>query len=370
MTRRHKLGPADERYVTIPVRTWETLRLRGVEPRPDAAALYVYLWSGPYSARVPGVTPSGRAALAEALNWESEQFADAFATLEAADLAIADWKARLVYLPESLTQVCSRPASPSTAAMWRREVIALPCCALKDRIDDDVRKLLATMGPAFLASYSDGRRTESKAQGAGSPAGSPPDSGQAVGLGGGHPSLSLSLSLAPSPAPAPEQSAAHAAAPPSAPPPGGERDQAGDGVGSDETQKKPAKKAGKKPTAEPLPYTVDELQAALAETCKRYTATPLQAGPTINAQKLIRAHSLEDVRLIGAWLEAGGDGYKLTLDGRNLGDLPVWLAHARGWDANGRPAISRAANGKAAGAHHGWAPPAPHNDVTKVVKDF
>lgn len=328
MSRRHKKGPADERYVSIPVRTWEALRLRGVAPAPNAAALYVYLWSGPMSARIPGVTPSGRAALSEALGWTLDEFVAAFATLEAADLAIADWTARLIYIPEALQQECSRPQSPSAAALWRREWIALPLCPLKDRIDADVRALLGSIGKAFLSSYDKGKRTEYVPPGQAAPQAAHQPAPQAAGLL----SLSLdpSLDLAPAQAPAlaPAQGCVAGATPAPV-----EQQR---GVGR-------AKKGKAAKTSEPLPYTVEQLQQALACTCSRYTVTPLEQGPTIHAQKLIRRFTLEQVTRAGQWLEAGGDAYKRTLDGRNLGDLPTWIAHATQWD--GKPVTSSKTNG-------------------------
>jgi len=183
---------------------WDTLRLRGVpQPPPNATTLLVFLWSSALSSRIPGVTPAGRAALAEALSWEPAEFDAAFQVLADEGLAVADWSARLVYLTEALQQECSRPASPSTATCWRREVAALPVCDLTRRIDADLRASLGTMGPTFLASYMEGRRLDdNRPAGGRQPASQPPNSPADRGLGTGQLSPSLSLALSPAPSPA------------------------------------------------------------------------------------------------------------------------------------------------------------------------
>jgi hypothetical protein len=165
MSRRRK-RQSDTRYVNVPINVWDTLRLRGVpSPDPSASALYVYLVTCPETLRIPGVVRAGKAALAEALSWEPEAFAGAFTMLEGAKLAVADWSARLVYLPEPLTWDVSRPTSTGPAVCWRREMANIPPCKLSKRIDADVRALLAKLeSPVFLASYQEDKRVDQLAR--------------------------------------------------------------------------------------------------------------------------------------------------------------------------------------------------------------
>ncbi len=102
-----------------------------------------------------------------------------------------------------------------------------------------------------------------------------------------------------------------------------------------------------KKKAEPLPYTLATLQATLAETSAgRYVPFELAKGPAISAQRLIRRHTLAQVRVAGAWLAAGGEGWRGAIDARALGALPAWIAQAEAWAAAGRPAIDNRAGGQ------------------------
>jgi len=101
-------------------------------------------------------------------------------------------------------------------------------------------------------------------------------------------------------------------------------------------------KKEKKP--ERLPYTPDDVQDELRKSSgSRYVPSPLVKGPTIALQSQIKAGlTLADVALAGAWLAAGGDGYKGTLDGRALvKNLAGWVAQAKAWHARGRGPIGR-----------------------------
>ncbi len=154
-------GSAERRYVSVQCRFWVDEKIASVsKPQPNAQTLALRYLSGPETSLIPGVIPIGRAAMAEALEWEIEDFNRCHAELEKIGFAMADWKARLVYLSKAFQQECNRPASPSTAACWKREIANLPECDLARRIDADLRRLMASMGAAYLASYDSGKRLD------------------------------------------------------------------------------------------------------------------------------------------------------------------------------------------------------------------
>lgn len=186
----HRKGPAEHRYVVVQVRVWgdEKTTSEGLPP-PHPMTLWLYLLTSPFSLRVPGVIVAGRAALAEALDWSPEDFDTCFSPWASKGMVIADWKARLVYLTGSFRQPENRPASPSTAATWRRDLLSAPECALRERVIGDLRQMLKELHPSFLRSFDLGRRSEFPRK-------------QPAPLPAGQPGKQASEHLAPAPAPA------------------------------------------------------------------------------------------------------------------------------------------------------------------------
>jgi len=156
-------GSADNRYCNVQVRTWDDPDFCELSaPAPCAQTLWLYLLSGPYTTRVPGVVFGGRAAMAEALGWPQEAFDRCFAEIEGKGMAVADWRARVIYLPKSFKQSANQPQSPSVCVYWRKVINDLPECELVSRIDRDLRKMLGELGESFLKSYSLGRRSDKR----------------------------------------------------------------------------------------------------------------------------------------------------------------------------------------------------------------
>ncbi len=113
-------------------------------PQPCAQWLYVFLLTGRASIIVPGVVDAGEAALAEMLQWDLQEFRDCFQELVDKAMAIADWKARLVFLPDALAVNAPTPNNPNVVRAWRKAFDRLPECPLKDEILRRVKNLLKT----------------------------------------------------------------------------------------------------------------------------------------------------------------------------------------------------------------------------------
>lgn len=199
-------GPAANRYVALPVRTWDALSEVGLSLPPSPAGLYVRLATAPEATRIPGVIRIGKAALAEALGWRVDVLMRCVQTLEPVGLLVADWDDRVIYLPELMKEECSRPSSPSGAALFGRELADLPRGPLVERIDSDLRALLSGLHSSYIDSYLARKRTED-------PRGGPrPPARQAAELEAGPPArlearpLALALALDLEPAPAPDLS--------------------------------------------------------------------------------------------------------------------------------------------------------------------
>jgi hypothetical protein len=91
----------------------------------------------------------------------------------------------------------------------------------------------------------------------------------------------------------------------------------------------------------PLPFSVNEAIGFIAKG-GRFRASKANKGQSINAQRLIREYPDSAVwKLVGAWLGAGGEGWRQTVDVRALGDFPQWVEHAKAWNADGRKPIGK-----------------------------
>jgi hypothetical protein len=121
-------------------------------PQPNGQTLLVYLKTGPESVSIPGVVAAGEAALAEALGWPLRAFRRVFRELEAADLARADWSARLVFLPAQVVE--TPPDNPNMVKAWRSAFDELPECPLRTEAFETVRTILETVGPEFLQPFT------------------------------------------------------------------------------------------------------------------------------------------------------------------------------------------------------------------------
>lgn len=315
-------GPAERRYALVQVRTWSDEKVRSLSaPQPNAQTLFFRLLTGPETSRVPGVILAGRAALAEALGWDLSDFDRCWRELEETGLAVADWAARVIYLPGAFRQVCNLPTSPSTAACWRKELLNAPECDLTRRVDTDLRAMLATMGAAYLGSYMSGKRADTTSQTATQAAHqtAPQTATQTARQSVPH------LAPAPAPAPAldpdPEIAPADADAAP---------------VRGDPEKPRKAPKA----TPEPLPYTIAAFVAALeaSPAAPQLALDPVPSRLHPPLGRLIRKYPIADVQLVAAWLPADwrlAKGETLTM-GQAVASFDGWIGLARKWHEGGR----------------------------------
>lgn len=117
-------------YSKVYRRMWGDAKFRELSaPPPNARDLWIYLITGPHNGIIPGLFSIGEAALAEALEWPLEDFRKAFAELSSKGMAKADWKARMVWLPNAARH--NEPASPNVVIGWGKAFADMPECVLK-----------------------------------------------------------------------------------------------------------------------------------------------------------------------------------------------------------------------------------------------
>ena len=135
-------------YRKVEVRMWSDAKFMGLTPMlPSGQALWLFLLTGPYTGPIPGVFRAGRASLAEALGWEQEDFDKAFKEAFDQGMVKADWKARLVWIPNAIKS--NRPASPNVVISWANEWELLPECTMKSDVFDYLKASIHAVGESF-----------------------------------------------------------------------------------------------------------------------------------------------------------------------------------------------------------------------------
>jgi len=142
------------RYRKIEVRTWADERFRRLSPiLPSGQGLWFFLLTGPHTGPIPGLFRAGRAAMAEELDWDIEAFDKAFQEVFENGMAKADFKARLVWLPNALKH--NKPESPNVVRSWRVELDLLPECDLKNEAIAHIREALEFIGPSYVQAFDE-----------------------------------------------------------------------------------------------------------------------------------------------------------------------------------------------------------------------
>jgi hypothetical protein len=142
------------RYRKIEVRTWSDEKFRNLSPIPASGqGLWFFLLTGPHTGPIPGLFRAGRAAMAEELGWEVEAFDEAFREVSQQGMAKADFKAKLVWLPNAIRH--NKPESPNVVRSWRVELDLLPECALKREAIAAIRECLEVAGPSYVAAFDE-----------------------------------------------------------------------------------------------------------------------------------------------------------------------------------------------------------------------
>jgi hypothetical protein len=140
------------RYRRIEVRMWGDEKFRNLSPLPPCGqGLWMYLLTGPHTSAIPGLFKAGRAAMAEDLNWELEAFDEAFREAYQQGMVKADWKAKVVWVPNALA--CNKPESLNVVKSWRDSWDLLPECDLKREAYEHMRAFVCGLGKAFEMAF-------------------------------------------------------------------------------------------------------------------------------------------------------------------------------------------------------------------------
>jgi hypothetical protein len=121
-----------EPYRKVAVRIWADQRFKELSRfQACGQALWLYLLTGPGTGCIPGFYTGGEAGMAEELGWKLPAFRKAYAEISDREMARAEWRNRLIWVPKAIRY--NPPAAPNVcrSAGWRRHWNEIPECDLK-----------------------------------------------------------------------------------------------------------------------------------------------------------------------------------------------------------------------------------------------
>jgi hypothetical protein len=140
------------RYRKIDTRMWGDSRFRKLSsPGPSGKYLWMFLLTGPQTSNIPGLFRTGEMALAEELEWSLEEFQKAFEEAFSKGLVKADWKARVVWIPNAIKY--NQPESPNVVKSWRTTWDEIPECPLKVEAHAKLRDYTEALGIGFAKAF-------------------------------------------------------------------------------------------------------------------------------------------------------------------------------------------------------------------------
>ena len=142
------------RYRRVAVKTWGDAKFQALSSIPACGqGLWLYLLTGTFTGPIPGLCRAGRAAMAEDLDWTLEDFDKAFQEVLAQGMALADFKARVVWIPKAINY--NPPASPNVVKSWGSEFHLIPECDLKRIAFNSLKSSVHALGKAFEKAFDE-----------------------------------------------------------------------------------------------------------------------------------------------------------------------------------------------------------------------
>ncbi len=128
-------------------------------PEPSAQFLWIYLLTGEHTDGLPGLYRLGEAALAESIGWSVQELRPVFAELQSLRMALADFNARVIYLPNSLRY--QGPNNAKHLQGWGKSFRRIPECSLKDTWLQQLMQLAQAKGIPYVEALRAGFDTVS-----------------------------------------------------------------------------------------------------------------------------------------------------------------------------------------------------------------
>lgn len=151
---REKAPKASGRYRKVEVRTWGDEKFRKLTPMPPCGqGLWLFIITGPHTGPIPGLFRAGRAAMAEELGWEVEDFDKAFQEAFEQGMVQADFKARVMWVPNAIRH--NKPESPNVVKSWATEFDLIPECDLKWEAFEALKASIHALGESYGKAFDE-----------------------------------------------------------------------------------------------------------------------------------------------------------------------------------------------------------------------
>lgn len=142
------------RFSKVTRRMWNDAKFRSLSAaKPNAQTLWLRLLTGPELGPIPGLFAARAPALADVLGWSLAAFRKCWKEIESAGLALADWRAGLIWVPNALKH--NEPQGVTTVVGWRVAMRELPECELKSKAADVILAYLRGKAPAWVRAWTD-----------------------------------------------------------------------------------------------------------------------------------------------------------------------------------------------------------------------
>lgn len=143
---------AKHRYRKVALRMWGDDRFARLSALPPSGqSLWLYLLACPLPDNIPGVYRTGRASLSEDLGWGIDEFDRCFEEIAALGMSKADWKSKLLWLPNAAKY--NPPESPSVVVFWSKAWAEIPECAMKIEIYQSLKAHICAIGRGFADAF-------------------------------------------------------------------------------------------------------------------------------------------------------------------------------------------------------------------------
>ena len=141
------------RYKKVATKMWDDEWFAELSPlAPSGQAMWVFLLTAPQTCSVPGLVKVGLLGMAETLGWSPEDTQRAFDELAKDGHAVADFKRRIVWVPNSIRY--NMPENPNVVKGWRTHLEELPDCDVKSQIIADLEAALETLSNTYREAFA------------------------------------------------------------------------------------------------------------------------------------------------------------------------------------------------------------------------
>ena len=146
------------------VATWADQRFVGWGPpeTPNAQHLFLYLLTGPFSTRIPGIIITEKQSVAASLGYTTKEgtfvsgFNECWSKLMENNVR-EDEKNRIIWFIKALSndRRSNRPANPNVIRGWKSDWSLIPECELKSDIYCGLKAFVKGLGGGFVKAYSE-----------------------------------------------------------------------------------------------------------------------------------------------------------------------------------------------------------------------